>query len=452
MENKPHDSERNFFEEMDLALLESSAPVAELLSEGLKLAMDDSLDEALELFEKATAGMPASFHAWLCRGYTELSLMMNDEAEASFLRARELNPRDICVRYWLAHTHFLKDMVEEAVGEFQEIIAESPNFTDAYYDCGVCFQIMGRYDDAMDVFLRRVAISPDFDTFVMLAMTCEFQQNLEKAAEFYAKALEMEPDNIMVIESHGATCLELGRLEDAMSDFQYALEIDPGSPDALYGRGHTFFQMEKIAEAKNDLHKVVELDPENALAWSMLGQIMLYDGDYPQAIAFLNKALEVDADILIYAFRGQAKMGMEDYDAAVLDFTLALEFEPEEPDYYYYRGMSYFTLDRYQEAVNDFNEAAKLDPDWDDYRVRGIAYSQLLMFEEAISDLTRAIRLTPDDLNLYLHRAEAYCALEKSAEATRDIREAITLAEKQNDEALAARCRKFLKEIERMEE
>ena len=452
MENKPQHSEARFFEEMSTAaMLENSAPVAGLLAEGMALAMNEELDGALEFFVKASVEQPTSFYAWFCRGYAELSLMMHEEAEVSFLRAKELDPKNISTRYWLAHTHFLRDFVEEAVGELKEIIAEAPDFVEAYYDCGVGFQIMGRYDDALEIFRRRIVISPDFDTYLMMAMTYEYQKNLEKAADFYARALELEPDNIMVIEAHGATCLELGRLEEAMSDFQFALEIDPESPDALYGRGHTFFRMEKIQEAKRDLLRVVELDPDSALAWSMLGQLALYDEDFSLAIRLLKKALEVDEDILVSGFLGQAHMGMEDYEEAVRYFILALEFEPEEADYYAQRGVALFFLKRFEEAIRDFNAAEEKDSGWDDFSLRGIAHSELLNFESAVKDISRGIQLSPENVDLYLYRAEAFCSLEKTAEAQKDIQTVMSLAEKAKDEKLAEQCGKFLKEIQRME-
>lgn len=439
----------SFFEQMQDIVARIDSPVEALLSRGVQLALEDELEQALGLFAEACQQAPETFLAWLTRGYTELSLLMYEDAEQSFLRARELDPKNVEVRYWLAHTHFLGDLVEEAIAELKEIITERPDFLDAYYDCGVALQVCGRYDDALEVFLQRLAISPDFDTLLMTAMTYEFQHDFENAEKFYARAMEMEPENMMVVEAHGATCLELGRPEDAMKDFTRALEMDPENPDALYGRGRTFFLMEKMEESRRDLEKVVALDPDSALAWSMLGQLMLYQEDYVAALGFFNKALETDADILIYGFRGQAKFGMEDYEGAVADFTLAIDFEPDEPFYYQQRGECLFFLGRAEEALTDFKTAQELDPEWDGFELRGLAHSELMNFEEAVRDLTRAIEMTPAEVDLYLYRAEAYGGLPDLTAATADIRKARQLADEDGDEELVAQCDRFLGEIEK---
>lgn len=449
MDNTPQEAGMSFYEQMRGIVARIDSPVENLLSRGVQLALEDELEQALQLFAEACQQSPGTFLAWLTRGYTELSLLMYEDAEQSFLRARELDPRNVEVRYWLAHTHFLGDLVEEAIAELKEIITERPDFLDAYYDCGVALQVCGRYDDALEVFLQRLAISPDFDTLLMTAMTYEFQHDFENAETYYARALEMEPENAMVLEAHGATCLELDRPEDAMRDFTRALELDPENPDALYGRGRTFFIMEKFEEARQDLLRVVELDPESALAWSMLGQLMLCQEDYAAAMGIFNKALEADQDILIYGFRGQARFGMEDYEGAVADFTLAIDFEPDEPFYYQERGECLFYLGRAEDALHDFKTAQELDPEWDSFELRGLAHSELMNFEEAVRDLTRAIEMTPAEIDLYLYRAEAYSGLSNIAEAAADIRKARQLADEDGDEELVVQCDRFLGEIEK---
>lgn len=393
--------------------LPATDPAATILMEGIQLAQTDQLEEALTRFEQATLLVPQSFHAWYLRGTIELTLDQLDAAELSFLEALKRESRNTEVRYLLAHTHFLQDYVEEAAGELQDILAETPDFLDAYYDCGVALQIMGRYEDAIATFLRRLEFSPDFDTSLMCAMTCELVHDYEHALEHYHAALLLDPQNVMVVENHGATCLELGRYDDALADFQHALELDPGSPDALYGRGRTYFCMEKTDQALEDLSVVVRLDPENTLAWSMLGQVKLYLEQNADALECFDKAMSIDPDILIYDFRAQAKIALGDLPGALEELREGVEQEPEN-----------------EELVEFY----------------GTTLMEALQYEEAVEVFSRLIELLPTETTPYLRRGEAWYQLGNSAAALEDFHQSLEIARKYQPDYVE-KCQKIVRNL-----
>lgn len=401
------------FPRLHPAELPASDPAATMLLEGIQLAQTDQLEEALTRFEQATLLVPQSFHAWYLRGTIELTLDQLEAAELSFQEALKRGPHNTEVRYLLAHTHFLQDYVEEAAGELQTLLAETPDFLDAYYDCGVALQIMGRYEDAIAVFLRRLEFSPDFDTSLMCAMTYELVHDYEHALEHYHDALQLDPENVMVIENYGATCLELGRYEEALANFQHALELDPGSPDAMYGRGRTYFCMEKTDLALEDLSVVVRLDPENTLAWSMLGQVKLYLGQNAEALECFDKALAMDPDILIYDFRAQAKTALGDLSGALDELQEGLKQEPENEELAELYGMTLMEMLRYEEAAEIFG---------------------------------RLIELLPTDVTPYLRRGEAWYQLGNSAAAMADFRQSLEIARKYQPEYIE-QCQKIVEKL-----
>jgi len=63
-----------------------------------------------------------------------------------------------------------------------------------------------------------------------------------------------------------------------------------------------------------------------------------------------------------YNDRGRAKLILdEDYRGAVEDFTLAIEFNPEDADLYVGRGMAYLKMGHREAAQKDFDKAASLN-------------------------------------------------------------------------------------------
>ncbi|MBE6424878.1 MAG: tetratricopeptide repeat protein [Planctomycetaceae bacterium] len=419
---------------------EADLPIAPLLLQGIrKLELGEEL-QAMEIFASAVKQSPGSFKAGYLLGRTALSLEKFAEADEALQHTLELDPENIEVLYLIAHAHAQQDMVEEAAGELLAILEKYPDFIDAYYDCGVALQLLGRYDEAIRIFEKRLEFSPDFDTAIMCAMTHEILRDFEKAADHYTQALILDPENAMIIENRGKTFLEMNRCEEALQDFQYALSLDPESSDALCGRGQALFHLGNIEASKKDFRLTVELDSENMIAWSMLGQVLLYEGAYQEALAALEKALELDPELLVYDFRANAKRGLGDLDGALADIVLALEYEPENTDYLIDKGAILVEMERLDDAMKVFNALLKQEKTAEAYRFRGLAWMEMLEYEKAIDDFNAAERLGAENADVFLRRGEAYYQLGENEDAFADFQKAQELAEAEGDEEFVAKC------------
>ncbi|MDO4570686.1 MAG: tetratricopeptide repeat protein [Planctomycetia bacterium] len=422
--------------------------IVPLFREGLELAANGDLENALSQFDAVTQAMPQSIKAWRMVGKTALMLEKFSKADAAFRKALALDPLNIEVRYLIAHSYLLQDKVEEAASDLIDIIERVPEFLDAYYDCGVALQLLGRYGEAIDVFRRRLQFSPDFDTSIMCAMTYEMLMDYENTEKYYREALDMDPDNAMVLESCGAACLELERYDDALRYFQDALDLDPDSPDALYGRGRTFFSLDKIAEALADLTRAIKLDPENSLAWGMLGQLKLHLEEFECALHCLNKALELDPELLIYDFRASAKRGLGDLDGTLEDLDLALEYEPENVEFLLEKGVLLIEMQRYQDALPVFDTLVQMDSQPDHLSLRALVHMELLNYEQALDDLSAAMESGCRDIDVFLRRGEAFYQMGDTTSALADFRTALEIAEAQGDADYAQKCRTLLERLQ----
>lgn len=445
--------ESDFFQTIqNTPMSEADLQVVPLLLQGIKKLELENPIQAFEVFSAAVLQSPQSFKACYLLGRTALSLEKFEEAETALGNALSLDPENIEVLYLIAHTHVLQDKVEEAVGEFLLILEKRPDFADAYYDCGVVLQLLGRYDEAVGIFEKRLAISPDFESALMCAMTYELLQNYEKTETYYTQALELDPENGMVLESRGKVLIEMDRLEEALTDFDRALEIDPQSPDALCGRGQVlFYQGEDFEEAERVLTLAARLDSENAVAWSILGQIRLYESQYKEALECLEKALEIDPELLIYDFRASAKRGLGDLKGALEDISLALEYEPENEDYLIDQGAILVEMDQIEDALKIFNQVVQEFGSADAYRFRGMALMEQMEYEKAVKDFDAAVRKGAQNLDIFLRRGEAFYQLGETEKALRNFSQAKELALSEGDEGLAQKCERFLKELERAE-
>ena len=92
--------------------------------------------------------------------------------------------------------------------------------------------------------------------------------------------------------------------------------------------------------------------------------------------------------------RGQTRYLMEDYKAAVQDYTAAIAIDAKNPLVLNNRALAYMELNDLNNAMNDLQAALKLVPQYPEaLNNRGVVYQQRQEFDEAIADFTEALKL-----------------------------------------------------------
>jgi tetratricopeptide (TPR) repeat protein len=91
---------------------------------------------------------------------------------------------------------------------------------------------------------------------------------------------------------------------------------------------------------------------------------------------------------------------MKLFEAAITDFNIVIELNPNDVDAYYSRGYALYYLGQYQRALEDFDKAIWLNPD-DPYSYwsRGLPHRKLGHIEEALADFRYYLELRPDAEN-----------------------------------------------------
>jgi hypothetical protein len=84
----------------------------------------------------------------------------------------------------------------------------------------------------------------------------------------------------------------------------------------------------------------------------------------------------------------------EHYEAAITDFTKAIEKDSTDEDSYNYRGMAYCMVGEPYKAIMDFDEVIKLNPKKASaYNNRATVFESIGMMEAAVKDYKRACAL-----------------------------------------------------------
>jgi len=145
---------------------------------------------------------------------------------------------------------------------------------------------------------------------------------------------------------------------------------------------------------------------------------------YARGIKRLKRLVEQDA-----IFSPTTRTAAE-ATAAVRDFDRAVALEPTGERWmtwdYYHRGLAHLCRQDLNAAIVDFSHAINIAPDNAfAYRQRAIAFDTVRDRQRALQDYARAIRIAPSVAKAYYNRGMLYQKLGKQQRAVADFRKAL---------------------------
>jgi tetratricopeptide (TPR) repeat protein len=148
-----------------------------------------------------------------------------------------------------------------------------------------------------------------------------------------------------------------------------------------------------------------------------------------EAIINFSKAIELDPNYAqAYANRAVAYAKKGFLDRAMADSTRAVALNPKDAQSYNNRGLVYYHLGELNQAILNFSKAIELDPRQADFFYnRGLAFYGKNNFDQAIADYSEAIELKPKDVAGYNNRAVAYFFKKDYNAAWKDVHKAEAL-------------------------
>jgi Tfp pilus assembly protein PilF len=128
------------------------------------------------------------------------------------------------------------------------------------------------------------------------------------------------------------------------------------------------------------LSTLATVRPVIALESRQPTETLIAQANYKEAIAHFNRGIN---------YSQQEKLAL-----AIIEFTRAIELDPDYTEAYLVRGMIYTIREQWRPAFQDLNTAIRLDPrSAYAYHFRGIVHLAFNQRQNAIADLTTAAEL-----------------------------------------------------------
>jgi len=164
---------------------------------------------------------------------------------------------------------------------------------------------------------------------------------------------------------------------------------------AYYQEGVNYYEAGEYASAFNIFDEVIQLDPDFVQAYGARAAIFYEYGDFEAAISDYSSAIDFEPVYDLYILRGHAYQASDDLENAEADYTSAIEMGNEIPWPYSFRGNIRAELGNADGAIEDYTSAMDLsdEPVYLFYMQRGRVYYATGEYDSAMSDYISAIEL-----------------------------------------------------------
>ena len=213
-------------------------------------------------------------------------------------------------------------------------------------------------------------------------------QDYDRAATLTEEGLSAAPDDASLLNLRGTVGYLRGDFQSAETDFSRAAELAPDSAQFRVNLSYAVIQQAKVEQAFEVINDAVERYPMEGVVWTTRGYFNSVEGD-------LN--------------------------AAITDYSKAIEVEPDAPDAYFRRAQAFEARGLYERAVQDYTSYIDRAPSYDvAYSNRGLSRARTGDLEGAIPDFDKAVELNPSNAVTLVNRASVKDMLGRVEDAVAD--------------------------------
>lgn len=331
----------------------------------------------------------------------------------------------------------LLGMIALEVGKFDialdligKAIAIMPDFAEAHNSLGSTFQELGKLHEAEASYRSALAIAPDHpEANFNLGIALHGLQRLDESAECFRKTISTEHNHVQAHYNLGSTLLGLGQLDEAAASFRRATEIKPDYVEAHYNLGIVRHELKEFREAAAGYSKALAINPDYAEAHFNLGITFEELGSLQEAVESYQKALVINPDLVDARYNlGGAFQKLGRYEEAADCFRKILVIWPDHVKSWFNLGIALQELDRLSEAEECYRKALAIEPDSAKvHHNLGIALQTLRRLPEAVECVRKALAIKPHFAEAHNNLGVLYRDLGQVDDALKSLRKAISI-------------------------
>jgi tetratricopeptide (TPR) repeat protein len=291
------------------------------------------------------------------------------KAIEAYKKAYAIDPQSPIIGERLAEMYWKAQRVREAVSEANEVLKLEPNDLPTHRllariylrslgdinGSGVQTEMVGK---AIAEYSEVHRLDPsDQEAALWLARLYRLHNEPEKAELVLQGMLKDDPGNEAAVEQLTQLLLDGNKADEAI---QLLEGMTAHSPSAtLYDLlGDAYTQTHDYTKAETAYRKAVDLDPSELSHLRGLGQTLLSEEKYPEALSVYQKlADQMPDDADVYLRIAQIYRELRQLDKAEENLLKARQYNPNSLEVLYNEAMIYESQGRYDDAIRVLSDA-----------------------------------------------------------------------------------------------
>jgi len=373
-------------------------------------------------------------------GLKALEAKQYNQAVQLFTQAIAADPKDYAAHFQLALAYSLLNKDAEAIPEYKNALDLKPGLYQAELNLGLLLVRQKQPAEAVPYLDAAVKAKPkDFRPQRYLAEALLASGSAAQAEQHYQAAAEIDPKSAAAELGLARAQVRQQRLSDAAAHFRKAAELDVSFNDALLELAGLYEQNHQPDEAIELYQKF----PENAGAQERLGELLIENKHFADAIPYLEKAVARDPTTANRLAMATAYQLNKEPQKSLGQLEKAVASEPASYDLRMRYGRGLRDTRQFIPAANQFAAAAQRKPDskeaWND--LAGVL-TLAEQYPQALAALDRVHALGQEIPGDYYLRAIILDKLKQYEPALASYRKFLATSEGKNpDEEFKARQR-----------
>jgi len=226
--------------------------------------LDGQYANSVIAWKKAEAIAPLDDRSRFTLAMAYVKLSRRDWARPELEKLTAARPQEPLYLYWLARLDYDAQNYAAAIARLQKVIELDPAMMRAYDTLGLCYDYLGKFDEAVKSYARAVELNrlqskpspwPHVDraiSLISLNQLMEAEKNLREALTYDAHLPQAHYQLGRVLEMQG-------EYQEAVESLNQAIELNPSYPEPHYLLGRIYHRLGKDQLSKKEIAQFQEL-------------------------------------------------------------------------------------------------------------------------------------------------------------------------------------------------